>query len=655
MMFVGWKLASIVSNPGVFLQPAVESAALDIALVCDGKLDSKVLPPPPPGASWLVMNCAERATAEATSWAFTALQFYQAYKGVKNAGKVLEESTGKVEKVAGSFDDLVEEFRKLGKFIQEGELSLLSLDPNDVNRLLDVVKEARKSLDDAADLRKGIDDAFKVLPDDVATQSSKAKNSLDETRENLAELEKKLEDAASSGQGLELDCGTAGANLCESVVYSGEWLRGVKSDLLDLYDTAEKASGFAEDAGKLKKALGLGVADRKAFKQLKGLAETRDALLVSIQKLPKKTVINAYRKGTKRFRKRRIYPAIEAFLLSAPLFDLGLDYLANHGEFYDILEGPFIGIKYTPYLVNLVKTDSDEVKKIYTDSFNISGEFAVASAELKENLGRISRGKGYPETAGYIYNLETEGLIVFGYPTNIEPSVFGYATTEYVSKCHCEGDRCENYLSTLLEVSVNMSLGELTLDELRDAVLSDSVCDEQQTFLELLDGFEEEDRAVEEINDASFKVQQLVASWMKDNCGTDVIHYPEGYDVEVANCGMVIDCTPGEFCYVGLPVVDAEPWIPYVPVSYLEGQDASLIANLVGFNYDSASRVITPGFFGCSGIDEAYICATLPGMQRCKVVKCGKPVGVVFESFRADTVVEDRGDRVVIRGNLLKW
>ncbi|RLC74830.1 MAG: hypothetical protein DRI61_15970, partial [Chloroflexi bacterium] len=168
-MFVGWKLASIVSNPSVFLQPAVESAALDIALVCDGKLGSKVLPPPPPGASWLVMNCAERATAEATSWAFTALQFYQAYKGVKNAGKVLEESTGKVEKVAGSFDGLVEEFRKLGKFIQEGELSLLSLDPNDVNRLLDVVKDARKSLDDVADLRKGIDDAFKVLPDDVAT------------------------------------------------------------------------------------------------------------------------------------------------------------------------------------------------------------------------------------------------------------------------------------------------------------------------------------------------------------------------------------------------------------------------------------------------------------------------------------------------------
>ena len=67
------------------------------------------------------------------------------------------------------------------------------------------------------------------------------------------------------------------------------------------------------------------------------------------------------------------------------------------------------------------------------------------------------------------------------------------------------------------------------------------------------------------------------------------------------------------------------------------------------------------GFTGCGSLGDedewskVYICAVLPTSYRCKVVHCGKFVGVEFVPFNPNTWAVDSGDSVWIRGNLLKW
>lgn len=662
MTMVGWKLGGIVTNPGVFLQPAVESAALDIAMVCDGKFATKTLPPPPPGASWLVMNCLDRAIATATSAVITVYQLYQAGKAIKGAYSSIRSSGGKIANVADDLGDV-------RKFL-DGDTLTIPLDS--IDDISDTVRAGQDAMEEAADLALDITDSFDDLDDvsDVASQFQRTSNNLDETYDNLDEFDELLQEAKNSGTDLEINCAEQKA-LCDRILGLSDSLTKSASALDDLYGAATNAVGRVSGLSDIKQYMKIS-GKSEIRRSLKELTDVKSALLNSwvtptrtqavVRSLP------AARKYTRKVRKYQIYPAIhKAIVMSTWNFDLGLDYIDEHGYFYDILEGSFVGIKYTAYMTNLVNTTSEEVQQIYRDSFNLSGDFAVASSELKEDLGRITRMKGYVDTSGYVYNIETENLIKLGYPTNMDPTIVGTATMEYVEKAAhavlytCEGDACDSYVryfGDVLEMATNFSFGDITLDELREAVTSFSdstIQEEQDTFLELLDRFEEEDAKVSNVAEASLAVQKEVGAWMKENCDTHVFNYENGYDVEVAPCGMVLDCTPGEFCYVGLAVVDANPWIPYVPVSYLTNEQMESIADLVGLHYDSSSKLVTPGFLGCSGIDEAYICATTQVNYRCKIVKCGKPVTVAFKPFEPNTYVEDRTGDVMIWGNLQTW
>lgn len=44
-----------------------------------------------------------------------------------------------------------------------------------------------------------------------------------------------------------------------------------------------------------------------------------------------------------------------------------------------------------------------------------------------------------------------------------------------------------------------------------------------------------------------------VGEWMKANCEIETVEVEEFGQVELANCGMVIDCSPQEFCHTGIP------------------------------------------------------------------------------------------------------
>jgi hypothetical protein len=673
-IFVGWKLSTIISNPAVYLQPAVDTAAREIAMVCDGKFESKTLSPPPPGASYLVMSCLDRSIAVGTSGVMAMWELYQAYKGISDLKKSVKEGLDGLKKGANKVDDVFAIAYKDGKLI---------IDPDDFDDIRDAIDGCRDALAKSDELADGLGKVMKTAdqPSDVVD----LKGEIKDISKNFDEMDNAIKGAGNGP--LEIDC-TANEGLCAAFLGASDRLKDLYSSLNAAQKAAEAAVGFAGDVGRIKRVLGLGVQNSKGYKKLTELKDLHDTVLGTTKRLARTRRIASSISGaraatrqarwhwvmqplilgnTDRWAARRIINMMGGFGGG-----IVLDYLESNDGFYSIIEGAFVGVQYTPQIINLVdvmdldEAKTDEVLDIYRYSFNVSGEYIGVGDRLKEEIPREMRGKGYPETAAYVYGSPAEKLLTIGGMLNIDPSIFAYATTEYVTFVDdwCEEDSCFEYLAEVMEVGLNVSTGDNTISDLRTVVNSYSQEDmekEKEDFNYILNYLEGVNDEVAYVTDASFDVQQRVASWMKDNCETRVLEFPD-WNVEVASCGMVVDCTPESFCYVGLPVVSADPWIPYLPVTYLDGTDVPAMAKIAGFNYDSAAKVVTPGgFTGCGGIsgepewNKAYICAVLPTSYRCKVVGCGKYVAVEFVPFNPNTWAEDRGDSVWIRGNLLKW
>ena len=81
---VGWKVAALISNPVIYLDPAIETAANELAIICEGKLTSTTLTPPPPGANYIITNCLQKSLATTGSTAFTLWQMKDLLKSGKD-------------------------------------------------------------------------------------------------------------------------------------------------------------------------------------------------------------------------------------------------------------------------------------------------------------------------------------------------------------------------------------------------------------------------------------------------------------------------------------------------------------------------------------------------------------------------------------------
>jgi hypothetical protein len=670
LTMVGWKIGAITSNPAIFLQPSVDGAAGDIAIVCDGKLSSKTLTPPPPGASYMIMNCLERDAMMTTSTVFEIAAYAKMAYDLGSTGKEIK------DKLQGGTDSVDEVGDMIKKMIAGDDMHI---DADEIDDILDKINDVRKDVDDigdaGTDIRRAFGDAD--LPDDVLAQQEDLARQLDRTEEGLDELENSLRDAQASGSDFDLDCTDASnAGLCQSFQTMDDALGASYDSLEGLYRSAKNYADKGSTWSRVKRSLGV----NRAHNKLSEIRSSYSAIYRQTRSLPKTTAVlaavNDVRSRTRRRRWHTWFPAVNQMLNRQENIDVNVQYLDDNDEFFDLLEGESVGVKYTPLMMGMVRTTGDdetdrELVNMSEKAFDVAGEFFALSARLNEELVRELRSNGYHETAGYVYNTEQDRLLLFGRVTNLDPSIFTYAASEYAGKVNdeCDTEPCLEYVGRILETGVNMTTGDSTLEDLRREVESNNdVPEERENFLDLLDYLGGVDAEADYVMGNSTEIQKEVAAWVTENCETETLHYSDGQDVTIAECGMVLDCTPGDFCYIGFLVVNSDPWVPYIPISYLEDQDAAVIAELSGFNYDSAARVVTPGgLTGCGGFDfsdhKVYICAMLPDNHRCKLVDCGRPVDVVYESFQPSVVAEYvRGDpstqdddRVQIRGNFLKW
>ncbi|MBR9689441.1 MAG: hypothetical protein GOV01_00900 [Candidatus Altiarchaeota archaeon] len=659
LLMIGWKIAGIIANPAIYLQPAVEAAARDVAIVCDDKLTQKTLPAPPPGSSYLIMDCLTRTIASGTSSIIMMGQIAKAAYDLKGIPTSLFKKGGKIGLS-------VEGLRNLAKrFVKDGDKIILKAEY--VDEYLDIVQGGKNALDEAADLKKGIKETFKEgIPDEVVQQASKAEGKADAAYDTLTDMEKSLEEAKKSGKNLEIDC-KENRKLCESFQYAPQRMESAGTTLSGLYDSAVAAAAVGVEAIGVSKRVASAVKGKQIIFESTALGNVKLEVLSMIPKITgvrsALSTVFKLRAKTVAIRHRLIYPVVRGMIYSNQYdLDLGMEYLEENEDFYELLYGSFVGVKYTPYMINLMNDTSDEVIEIYNESLLSSSKFSSFGSTFKSNATTLLGTLGYYETSSYIYDSELEKLIKYGYETNLDPTLYAYAATEYVNKVGkvCENDEeCGVYLADVLNESINVMWGEASVSEFRNVIENipeESVQSEETKFTRILDFFEEAEKTAEPIMDDVFRVQQRTATWMGDNCEVDTLEYSTG-PVQVTTCGMVVDCSPGDMCYIGIPVVSSDPWIPYIPVSLLEGNDVAIIAKLSGLNYDSAQHVVTPtGWFGCDWDDhKMYICASLSSGSRCLVVDCGKLIVTIPDNFNPEVTVRSEGDQLIVGGNFLTW
>ncbi|MBR9679552.1 MAG: hypothetical protein GOU99_00715, partial [Candidatus Altiarchaeota archaeon] len=142
-------------------------------------------------------------------------------------------------------------------------------------------------------------------------------------------------------------------------------------------------------------------------------------------------------------------------------------------------------------------------------------------------------------------------------------------------------------------------------------------------------------------------------SWMSSNCPTQIL--PS--ELEIALCGLVVDCSALGGCAIGLPVVN-EPELVYLPFAMLEPEEAEALFSDLGVTYDVEAGILDMGFMNklCGWTTESAVVCASTGLDYCRVVNCGhniiiEPQGIAKAGARYNSETDD----VIIWGNILTW
>ena len=696
MMMLSTKLGALISNPEVFLEPAIESASRDIALVCDGKLSKKTLSPPPPGAYYLIMNCKDRQDSEITSNIYLATQLYDAAKGIKDVIKGLSK-TGKDLLRLG--DEMSVTLRKEGaltkKLTENGEV-ILELTTDTAESLSDIGKRGEKTVDLASSTRKSADDITKGGKRAESTSATVAKKE-EKVKSTSGELQK-LGDMPSENGKVSINC-KKNKELCDAITYGTIRYQSAGNAMEEASRAYKATTDTAENIFDTKSSAKLSVKNEDIIRRSKStLSEFVDSRAALRAIVPGKDFVRIVGRKALIWKaafqtRRTVIPRLRKLLKYPKYADINAEFLDEHAEFYDVLTGNFVGIKYTPYMVNIVNFTTDEEKDgllfLYNKSLNSTGAALQMASAVKESASTNLGTFGYYETINYFESLESDKVIVVNQETNLDAGAYVIAATEFGLKSAktCKGEACANIVLDIINKSYDVAEGFMTYQDFTSYVSEQSnseIQNELETFKEVLKYLNQINEFLKPFAEELTTVQLDTASWLKDNCETSHLNYGSDYQVEVATCGMVLDCSPGNYCYMGIPVVNADPWIPYVPVGIIDEQNVDTISNVIGLNYDSSQRIVNPGAWtGCGGSNliskgiaafnpdtyqelfnmdfsvpienKVYICAMTSYAQRCKIVACDKYVKTKANNFVPTPTIEDTGDNILIGGNFATW
>ncbi len=663
-VLVGWKIAALISNPVIYLDPALETAANELAIVCEGKLTSTTLTPPPPGANYIITTCLDKSAATLGSTAFTLYQMKDLIKSGKDFISFFKSPKNNLGTL----------WKKLGKGLNNlEEVGNLRKPTSD---LLDTIGDVGNSIDDVQDALKSLEN----LPIDNVDEVKKLLTQTDDIKANL----KILENYKTAGAP-PLD---PNSEEYEKIIKA---INDLKSQTASLENGLTSFAGglnkflkTANNAGTLaavlpKKSKGLTIFSSKTNKVISSAKTTLlDLSDWQASKNVFKTinhVITSISSGIKKNRKSILY-AKNAMKFAQDVSSeknrqIIDSYLTTNSEVFEILAGSFIGIPYSPLVINIINMTEDDPRNDRLIEFSqsalyVTGDMSSYTRQFRKDSSTFLASRGYYLTSSFINDLNDYEILTYDSQTNINPSIFFRLASEFAikSKPICEeSENCDTYFSDLFEYSVNMNLDTTTLDEFETISKSNNpsiINHEYLKFADVLNFFKEKDIEAGPVFDDAVEVQKEVGSWMGENCETSILNLDEIGPVEVTSCGLVIDCSPIEFCYVGLPVVNADPWIPYIPVTYLDGDEVEGLGNLIGMNYDSTERVITPKWWGGAcltprQLEHIYICVSLPSFSRCKVVDCGKQLDIEPTRFTPTVTAEDIGEKMEIRGNFATW
>ena len=664
------KVFLVTTNPDLFLRPAVEAAALEIATVCDEKYNARTLTPAPSGASYIIATCADRNLMIAGTGVVNILQVVGILRDAKNLKDSISEAKGKLVADGADWGTVIKKITLRGS----DEMVV----PKDIEKLVDsleqgvdvIVENADEAVALAGNIGEGIDAA------------SDLKRSVKNSRDELEKTKELLKDAKVDGDNLIINCAGREAD-CESffrLQRSFSETIEASDKVVDFIRTADAA---LEERSALMSVIGYNTRSKllhsSVIKFREGLEQINE-----IKSVFKETVKRSIQIGTGRLlvlsgltglrinREFRILGRILGTYKpdTTENFEAVLDYLDRNDEYFDILSGSFTGVAFTPNIIAAVNNTEDEIGLLANESLVLSGNFTNTSEFIIDNGIKFLSSRGYYTTAEFLGSLESTEIITVDEKTKINSEIIFTSMQDYIDGAEelCEDEACIDYLLDVMETSLDFNLEQSSLNDLLAVVKEypNKIIKEGERFVSVLEKFQEFEQVAKADVAAVYHMNNKFGEWVGDNCETEVIHLEEYGDVEVSDCAMIFDCSPKSFCFVGLPIVNIQlqdnsmPRPLYLPVTSLNEEDSVSAANVIGLNYDSALKVITPGeWLGCPGdflsTKSLFICAAISGNKRCKVVNCEKQLNIKPYNLYPNVDVTLENDTVKIWGNFMTW
>ncbi|HDR53842.1 MAG TPA: hypothetical protein ENN60_04230 [archaeon] len=382
-----------------------------------------------------------------------------------------------------------------------------------------------------------------------------------------------------------------------------------------------------------------------------------------------KRTFSALMDRSRRSINRRVVIA-SMFTRTSPLINLALPYLGDLEYLIDLIETPHVNLESYPHTVTMLNLTGDVtyLERMYNRSSDLATEYNNATLEEKTRLITYLSNLGYIDALSVVDATEESVLFPLGTQDNINPEMVGYILLGiYDALENYEGDATENLqdkIINLAELHLNGNLTlEQTLEQFRQLDFGNIKVNQEATEV-LLEKLVETKNRMQIISDKWVAFQQEVGSYLGQTCEVlDMLSVPEVQEtgifneLKLAKCGAVFDCSLETQCILGMPIVAADPWIPYWPVSRVDASLLGELSQLIGFQFSEKTRIIDKGSLAlCAGWDKVRICTLSDAYKVCKVVDCGRKFHIewTFNPTVTSTLDLDNGE-VTISGNFQTW
>ncbi|MBR9681408.1 MAG: hypothetical protein GOV00_01270 [Candidatus Altiarchaeota archaeon] len=610
---VGLKISQVFTSPEMFIDSAAHAAATTIENVCADVFVEKNIPSPPVRSQYQISRCDDVAarTTVGAIW------------------------------LAADVADLASSFRRGG-----------------IDDSAEATTTALNVIDSGGDATQAIKKALSA--------SSGASDELIQNGRKLSakggEAGKIGDDLVDSGEEMRLILDSPMLSDDMKVIEMAQYHENVK-DVLNLLETLEDANSVMK-----------GVSFTKYL--------VRDGVYFSgniinkirvVSRAPKRAVV-----ATRRV-ERPIVHATQFLIYNMdflPLVNLALPTLEDLSMIVNVLKGPHVGVQIYPLVVSLFNISDFEAFKPFSGrAANISIKYNEYAAANRTEMISLLKNLRYYSSANTVNSLKNEDIfplrrgdyvsrdLVYNLFIDFEEQVETYKDS---------GSLSVEEANTLLEASDDLRFEIINtssdFEMIREEVGSWSVNGLTGGLLALMGSLQEISDGLEDIAMEWETFQKEVGQHVvgEGDCNAiDLLsrapELSEHYStLKVADCGVVFDCYPESQCIVGLPVVEANPWIPYLPVDVLDASEIAEVSTLIGFSYGADTKTMSTGFLNtCMGKTKVLVCAKTGVFKSCRVVDCGKELNIEWEynpTIKVSSSEDGDGNpTVTVKGNFLEW